>query len=256
MIYPDLENKIILVTGASRGIGKSIVMALAKQKANIVINYRSKEEDKLPENIELLVDELKSLGASSVHPLEFDLLEVNKMQEKLKAFTKEVGTITGLVNNAGISKDQLILKLKKDDLDNIIDINLKGSILLTSTLSRSFLRGENVSVVNISSVVGLMGNSSQVSYAASKAGLIGFTKSLAKELASKNIRANAVCPGFIETQMTQSLDEKVKESYLSSIPLKKMGSGEDVSNLVSFLLSSASGYITGETIKIDGGLYI
>jgi 3-oxoacyl-[acyl-carrier protein] reductase len=164
--------------------------------------------------------------------------------------------ISGLVNNAGISKDTLLLRLKETEIDQILDTNLKGAMLVTQALSRGFLKAENVSIVNMSSIVGLMGNPSQAVYAASKAGLIGFTKSVAKELASRNVRCNAVCPGFIATDMTDALNEKAKEEYLKSIPLGKMGSTSDVSNLVSFLLSQASRYITGEAIKIDGGLYI
>lgn len=161
-----------------------------------------------------------------------------------------------LVNNAGISKDQIVLRMKEEDVVSTINTNLTSAIMLTQILSRSFLKAENVSVVNISSIVGLMGNASQIAYSASKAGMIGFTKSYAKELASRNVRCNAICPGFITTDMTHALDEKVKDAYLTSIPLKRMGDAEEVANLVCFLLSKASSYITGETIKIDGGLYI
>jgi 3-oxoacyl-[acyl-carrier protein] reductase len=146
--------------------------------------------------------------------------------------------------------------MKQEDVAQTIATNLTSAIMLTQILSRSFLKAENVSVVNISSIVGLMGNASQIAYSASKAGLIGFTKSYAKELASRNIRCNAICPGFITTDMTHALDEKVKEAYLNTIPLKRMGDPEEVASLVCFLLSKASSYITGETIKIDGGLYI
>ena len=161
-----------------------------------------------------------------------------------------------MVNNAGISKDQLILRLKEEDILQTLDTNLKSPMMLINVLSRYFLKAKDVSIVNISSVVGLMGNSSQVSYTASKAGLIGMTKTVAKEFASRNIRCNAVCPGFITTDMTDKLDEKVKEAYLSGVPIGRFGNKEEVANLVSFLLSKASSYITGETIKIDGGLYI
>lgn len=178
------------------------------------------------------------------------------MKEALDAFIEEHGAITGLVNNAGISKDQIVLRMKEEDVAQTIDTNLKGAIMLSQVLSRSFLKAENVSVVNISSVVGLMGNPSQIAYSASKAGLIGLTKSYAKELASRNIRCNAICPGFIQTDMTDALNEKAKEAYLSQIPLNRFGDCQEVANLVSFLLSKASAYITGEVIKIDGGIYI
>ncbi len=250
--FNDLENKIILITGATRGIGKSIALSLAKQKTHIVFNYRSGKE----EVSEQLKETLLAAGAVAASPLLFDITSTPQMKEALDHFTKEIGPITGLVNNAGISKNQLILRMKDEDVSSTLDTNLKGAIMLTQVLSRSFLRAENVSIVNISSVVGLMGNTGQSAYAASKAGLIGFTKSCAKELASKQIRCNAICPGFIQTDMTDSLDEKAKESYLSSIPLKRFGDASEVANLTNFLLSKTSSYITGETIKIDGGLYI
>ncbi len=249
-IFPDLVDKKILVTGASRGIGKEIAIALAHQKAHVIFNYRNQEK------ADQLLAELKELDTNNVTTLKFDLNDEETMKSALEGFTKEHGAIQGLVNNAGISKDNLLMRLKKDEIDDVIDTNLKGSIRLTQILSRNFLRAQDVSIVNISSVVGLMGNAGQSIYAASKAGLIGFTKSVAKELAAKQIRCNAVCPGFIETDMTNQLDEKTKEEYLKSIPLKSFGKTEDVANLVCFLLSNSSSYITGEVIKIDGGMYI
>lgn len=250
-IYPDLENKIILVTGASRGIGNAIAKSLASQKAHVVFNYRSDEAKAME-----LKEELQKLGAANVHALNFDVTDTEKMKSELDAFIKENGNIAGLVNNAGISKDQLVMRVKAEDIDNILNVNLKATMMLTNHLSRNFLRAKEVSVVNMSSVVGLMGNASQTVYSASKAGLIGYTKSFAKELASRKIRCNAVCPGFIQTQMTTELPEKAKEEYLKAIPMGEFGGVEDVSNLVTFLLSQASAYITGEVIKVDGGLYI
>lgn len=249
--YSDLKGKNILVTGATRGLGKKIAETLASQGAHVVINFRGE-----PQKAMELKEELLKLGASAVTALQFDVTNTAQMKEAVEKFVSEVGPITGLVNNAGISKDQIVLRLKEEDVDQTLNTNLKSAIMLTQILSRSFLKAENVSVVNISSVVGLMGNASQIAYAASKAGMIGFTKSYAKELASRNIRCNAICPGFIATEMTGALDEKVKDSYLNSIPLKRFGEGAEVANLVCFLLSGASSYITGETIKIDGGLYI
>lgn len=249
--YSDLKGKKILVTGATRGLGKKIAEALAVQGAHVVINYRGE-----PQKAMELKEELLKLGASDVTPLLFDVTNTAQMKEAVERFVAEQGLITGLVNNAGISKDQIVLRLKEEDVDQTLNTNLKSAIMLTQILSRSFLKAENVSVVNISSVVGLMGNASQIAYAASKAGMIGFTKSYAKELASRNIRCNAICPGFIATEMTGALEEKAKEAYLNSIPLRRFGEGSEVANLVCFLLSGASSYITGETIKIDGGLYI
>ena len=248
--FSDLKDKIILVTGASRGIGKQICLSLAAQGAHVVLNYRGDSG-----RVEEVKSQVEDLGGKA-SLIKFDMSETEQMKEAIKAFSTDVGLISGLVNNAGISKDGFILRLKEADLQTILDVNLKGAIMLTSILSRYFIKTENVSVVNVSSVVGLMGNAAQVPYAASKAGLIGFTKSYAKELAGKNVRCNAICPGFIETDMTDTLDDKIKEGYLSAIPLSRMGNGQEVANLTAFLLSSASSYITGEVIKIDGGLYI
>jgi 3-oxoacyl-[acyl-carrier protein] reductase len=250
VVYPDLKDKIVLVTGAMRGIGRAIAKELAAQGCHTVFNYRGDVEKAMQ-----LKHELETIGGKAT-PLKFDVTNNADIKDAIDSFVKEFGPISGLVNNAGISKDQLILRTKEDDIDSVLDTNLKGAMLVTTALSRSFLKAENVSIVNIGSIVGLMGNPSQMAYAASKAGLIGMTKSVAKELASRNVRANIICPGFIETDMTDALDEKVKENYLSGIPLKRFGSCDEVSSLVCFLLSRNSSYITGEVIKIDGGLYI
>lgn len=250
--YGDLKNKIVLVTGATKGIGKAISQMLASQGAHVVIN----DLLSMKNTAEQIKDDLMEMGASQVSTLLFDITSEDQIKEALKSFADNNDPITGLVNNAGISKDQMALRLKEKDLSKVIDTNLKGAIILTSQLGRQFLRAKDVSVINISSVVGLMGNSGQIAYAASKAGLIGFTKSFAKEMSSRNVRCNAICPGFIQTDMTNSLPEEAKEHYLSNIPLKRFGQAEDVANLVCFLLSKSSSYITGEIIKIDGGLYI
>lgn len=249
--FSDLKNKGILITGATRGIGRELALSLATQGAAVVFNYRAGKEGEA----EKLQGELMSAGAASATPVLFDITDTAGMKEAIDKITKEI-PISGLVNNAGISRDGLMLRLKEEDLNATLQTNLTGSIMLMQLLTRTFLRAENASIVNISSVVGLMGNAGQVAYSASKAGIIGATKSYAKEMASKNVRCNAVCPGFIATDMTDALDDKVKESYLSSIPLKRFGTTSEVANLVNFLLSSASSYITGETIKVDGGIYI
>lgn len=250
--FEDLKGKKVLVTGATRGIGREIVRSLATQGAHVVFNYREGKESVAKE----IEAELKELGATDATGLMFDVTNYEQIKTAIDTFTKDVGSIEGLVNNAGISKDQIVLRLKEEDIQQTLDTNLKGSIMVAQACSRGFLRAENVSVVNISSVVGLMGNASQIAYSASKAGMLGFTKSFAKELAGKNVRCNAICPGFITTDMTDALDDKVKETYLTQIPLKRLGDAQEVANLTSFLLSNASAYITGEVIKIDGGLYI
>lgn len=247
----DLKDKVVLVTGASRGIGKAVCEALARANAHVVFNYRGDEEA-----ARVLSEHLQSLGASKVSAVKFDVNDYDTMGASLDDFVRENGPISGLVNNAGISKDQLLLRVKPEDIQNILTTNLQSVMVLTNHLCRQFLKAKDVSIVNMSSVVGLMGNTSQSVYSASKAGLIGYTKSFAKELASRNMRANAVCPGFIATDMTESIADKAKEEYKKSIPLGDYGTSEDVANLVLFLLSNSSKYITGEVIKVDGGLYI
>ncbi len=248
--YSDLKDKVILVTGAARGIGKSIALNLAAQGAHVVFNYRGDEA-----KASALKEELEKAGGKATG-LKFDVTDYEAMTKAIDEFTKNVAPISGLVNNAGISKDTLLLRLKPDEISQIIDTNLKGAMMVTQALSRNFLRAENVSMVHMSSIVGLMGNASQAAYAASKAGLIGFSKSVAKELASRNVRSNVICPGFIQTEMTDALHEKAKEEYSKAIPLGRFGSPDEIAGLTSFLLSKASGYMTGEVIKIDGGLYI
>lgn len=248
--YHDLKDKVVLVTGAARGIGKAIALELSAQGAHVVFNYRGDEAKAAALKEELVAKGGKATG------LKFDVTDYEAMTKAIDEFTKTVGPISGLVNNAGISKDTLLLRLKPDEISSIIDTNLKGSMMVTQALTRNFLKAENVSIVHMSSIVGLMGNASQAAYAASKAGLIGFSKSVAKELASRNVRSNVICPGFIQTDMTDALNEKAKEEYNKAIPLGRFGSSEEISNLTCFLLSKASSYITGETIKIDGGMYI
>lgn len=248
--YSDLKDKVILVTGAARGIGKSIALSLASQGAHVVFNYRGDEA-----KAAALKEELAQAGGKATG-LKFDVTDYEAMTAAIDEFTKNVAPISGLVNNAGISKDTLLLRLKPEEISSIIDTNLKGSMMVTQALSRNFLKAQDVSIVNISSIVGLMGNVSQAAYAASKAGMIGFSKSVAKELGSRNVRCNAICPGFIKTDMTEALNEKAKEEYNKSIPLGRMGEANEVAALTCFLLSNASSYVTGEVIKIDGGLYI
>jgi 3-oxoacyl-[acyl-carrier protein] reductase len=247
--FNDLKNKRVLVTGSTAGIGRDIALTLAAQGAKVILHARAESE-----KTNQISAQLKEMNAQFEWAF-FDMTDFATMQTEVERLLK-VAPIEGLVNNAGVSKDQLIMRVKADDINFILDTNLKATIHLTSLLSKNFLRAQNSSIVHISSVVGMMGNNSQSLYAASKAGLIGFSKSVAKELASKNIRSNVIAPGFIETAMTGALDEKVKAKYFESIPMGKFGTGQDVAQLCCFLLSQASKYITGEVIKIDGGLYI
>ena len=249
-IFPDLAQKTVLVTGASRGIGRSIALALAAQKAHVVFNYRGDEA-----SAQELAGAIEAAGGKAT-ALKFDVTDVSAMNAALDGFFTAGNTIQGLVNNAGKSKDQLCLRVKPADIDDLMNVNLKGTMVLTNALTKHLMKAGGASVVNMSSIVGLMGNTAQTTYAATKAGLIGYSKSLAKELASRQVRVNAICPGFIATDMTAALPEKAREEYSNSVALGRFGSPEDVANLVTFLLSDASSYITGEVIKIDGGLYI
>lgn len=248
--YSSLENKKILITGATRGIGRAIAIELAKQKAHILFSSRLESE-----NSQNLIKEIESLGAKAT-PLYFDLNDSEKVKSECDRVLKEIGSLDGLVNNAGMSKDQLLMRVKPEDIQTLMNTNLNSAIYLTSLCSRYLMKAGGASIINMSSVVGLMGNPGQAIYAASKAGLIGFTKAVAKELASRKVRCNAICPGFIASDMTDELAAETKEKYLSAIPLSDFGSAQDVADLVSFLLSDQSKYMTGESLKIDGGLYI
>lgn len=249
-IFPDLAQKTILVTGASRGIGHAIAMNLAAQKAHVVFNYRGDEAQ-----AQKLAGEIEAAGGKAT-ALKFDVTDTAGLNAAFDSFFKAGNTLHGVVNNAGKSKDQLCLRVKPEDIDELMSVNLKGTMVLTNALAKHLMKAGGASIVNMSSIVGLMGNTAQTVYAATKAGLIGYTKSLAKELASRQVRVNAICPGFIATEMTAALPDKAKEQYSASIPLGRFGSTADIANLVSYLLSDASGYMTGEVIKIDGGLYI
>jgi 3-oxoacyl-[acyl-carrier protein] reductase len=251
--YSDLNNKRILVTGATSGIGKQIIINLLEQGAQVIAHARQAGS-----KVEAVSKEIDQINADFNQRLEwcyFELDNLDQMKESIDALL-EHGPIEGLVNNAGMANDQLLMRMKSTDINHLLNVNLNAAIHLTQLLSKNFLRAQDVSIVHISSIVGMMGNTAQTVYAASKAGLIGFSKSLAKELASRNIRSNVIAPGFIETKMSEAINEKAKEHYLNNIPLKRFGATKEVSTLACFLLSSASSYITGEVIKVDGGLYI
>lgn len=243
----NLENKTSLITGGARGIGKSIALKLADLGSDIVIvDIEENEKTK---------NEIEALGRR-VLMLKADVSKMDDTKEVVKKALEEFGNIDILVNNAGITRDNLLMRMSEEDWDSVIDINLKGSFNMSKSLIRSMIKNKNCSIINMASVVGVAGNAGQCNYAASKAGLIGLTKSLAKEVAKKNIRVNAVAPGFIESEMTDKLSDKVIDEYLSNIPLGKLGTIEDVANSVAFLASDMSKYITGQVLVVDGGLFI
>lgn len=243
----NLENKVSLVTGGSRGIGKAIALKLASLGSDIVIVDINESHE--------IKKEIEALGRKALI-LKADVSKMEETTEVVSKVLKEFKNVDILVNNAGITRDNLLMKMSEEEWDSVLDINLKGSFNMSKSLIRSMIKNKNCSIINMSSVVGVAGNAGQCNYAASKAGLIGFTKSLAKEVAKKNIRVNAVAPGFIESDMTDKLPEKVIDGYLKNIPLGTLGSIEDIANSVVFLASDMSKYITGQVLVVDGGLFI
>jgi len=243
-----LDGKVAIVTGATRGIGKGIAVKLAEQGANIAFTYVSSVE-----KATALENELKALGVKA-KGYQSDAANFKAADEFVTAVVAEFGTVDVLVNNAGITKDTLLMRMSEEQWDQVINANLKSVFNLTKAVQKPMLKQRKGSIINMSSVVGVKGNAGQANYAASKAGIIGFTKSVALELGSRNIRCNAVAPGFIETEMTGALDQKVVEQWREAIPLKRGGTAEDVANLTLFLASDMSGYITGQTINVCGGM--
>ena len=243
-----LKGKCAIVTGAAKGIGKSIALKLASLGANIVLNYRSSEKEAAE-----VADEIKELGVE-VLTVKADISKLDEVEGLVKAAKEKFGSVDIMVNNAGITKDTLILRMTEEDFDSVIDVNLKGVFNCMKAITPVMVRQKQGKIISISSVVGIAGNAGQVNYSASKAGIIGMTKSLAKELGSRGINVNAVAPGFIETDMTSTLGDKVKEEAEKNIPLKRFGKAEDVAECVAFLASGASDYITGQVIQVDGGM--
>ncbi len=244
-----MDKKVAFITGGSRGIGKEIARKFAKNGYNIVVNYVSDKTD-----VTKLENELNQNGNVEVLCVKGDVTDFAACEEIVKNAIEKFGKIDVLVNNAGITKDNLLMRMKEEDFDKVINVNLKGTFNMTKNVISYMMKQRNGRIVNISSVVGVSGNAGQANYAASKAGIIGFTKSIAKELASRNILANAVAPGFIETDMTDVLSDTVKESIHSQIPLRKMGKAEEVANAVYFLGSEENTYITGQVLNVDGGM--
>lgn len=243
-----LESKVAIVTGASRGIGREIALTLAENGANVVVNYMGNQV--LAEDV---VAQIKELGRDSL-AIKADVANSEDVNELVAQTIARFGRVDILVNNAGITKDNLIMRMKEEDWDSVIETNLKSSFLLSKAVSRQMMKQRYGRIVNISSVVGIMGNAGQANYVAAKAGMIGLTKTLAKELASRGITVNAVAPGFIETDMTQALGNEVKEQLLNQIPLARLGATKDVANAVKFLVSDDASYVTGQVINIDGGM--
>lgn len=244
----SLKGKTALVTGGSRGIGRSIALALAKEGANVVINYTSNEESAAK-----VVQEIESFDVKAM-AVKANISKAEDVKEMMDKIEESFDGIDILVNNAGITKDNLFVRMKEEDWDQVMDVNLKGIFLCTKAVVRKMIKQKYGRIINMSSVVGVAGNPGQANYCASKAGVIGFTKSLAKEIASKDITVNAIAPGFIETDMTKVLPESVRESMIEAIPMKKYGKPEDIANLVVFLSSDNSSYITGQVIHVDGGM--
>jgi len=243
-----LENRTALITGASRGIGKGIAIEFAKQGANVAFTFNASVEAAKELEKELESYGIKAKGYQS-NAAKFDAA-----QELVGEVLKEFGTLEILINNAGITKDNLLMRISEEDFDKVIEVNLKSVFNLTKAVIRPMMKQRKGSIINMSSVVGVKGNAGQTNYAASKAGILGFTKSVALELGSRNIRCNAIAPGFIETEMTDKLDPKTVEEWRKAIPLKRGGSPEDVANACIFLASDLSAYITGQTLNVDGGM--
>lgn len=243
-----LKQKTAVVTGASRGIGRAIAIQLASEGANVVVNY-SGSEQKANE----VVEEIIALGSKAI-AVQANVADNDSVQNLMKTAIEAFGSIDILVNNAGITRDNLLMRMKEDEWDDVLNTNLKGVFLCTKAVTRQMMKQRSGRIINISSIVGVMGNAGQANYVAAKAGVIGLTKTSARELASRNILVNAIAPGFITTEMTDELPEDIKKTMLAQIPLAKLGQPEHIAKAVVFFASDDSEYITGQTLHIDGGL--
>lgn len=243
-----LEGKVAVITGGSRGIGRGIVEIFAQHGAQVAFTYSSSSETS-----EKLAEELNQQGAK-VKAYKSDAASFEDAQKLIDTVLEDFGTIDILINNAGITKDNLLMRMSEEDFDQVIEVNLKSVFNMTKAVQRTMLKQRKGSIINMSSVVGVKGNAGQANYAASKAGIIGFTKSIALELGSRNIRCNAIAPGFIETEMTDKLDENTVQGWRNAIPLKRGGSPQDIANVCVFLASDLSDYVTGQVLNVDGGM--
>lgn len=245
-----LNGQVALVTGASRGIGRAIALVLAQSGADVVVNYAGSESA-----AEEVVQLIRGMGRRSVK-IQAHVGNTEQAENMVKAITEQFGRIDILVNNAGITRDNLIMRMKEEEFDDVINTNLKGVFNCIKAVTRPMMKQRSGKIINISSVVGVLGNPGQANYVAAKAGVIGLTKATARELASRNITVNCIAPGFIETEMTDKLPEDAKAGLLQQIPLAKLGKPDDIANVVLFLASSAASYMTGQTLHVDGGMYM
>mgnify|MGYP001321724589 FL=1 len=246
----NLTGKVALVTGASRGIGRAIALDLARKGADVIVNYAGNAA--LAEEV---VGMIQEMGRKSM-AIQADVANREQVEAMIATTIKEFGALHILVNNAGITRDQLILRMKEEDWDKVLDTNLKGAFHTIKAVTRQMMKQREGRIINISSVVGVAGNAGQINYSASKAGLIGLTKTAARELAARNITVNAVAPGYIESDMTDQLSDEIKNELFKQIPLGRLGKPEDVSALVTFLASDAASYITGQVFHVNGGMYM
>jgi 3-oxoacyl-[acyl-carrier protein] reductase len=244
----SLNGKNVLVTGASRGIGREIALELARKGANVAVNFAGSEA-----KANEVVQEIKALGRESFS-IQCDVSDSEAVTEMVKTVTERFSSLDILVNNAGITRDNLLMRMKENEWDDVININLKGVFLCTKAVTRQMMKQRSGRIINIASIVGVSGNAGQANYVAAKAGVIGLTKSAAKELASRGITVNAIAPGFISTDMTENLPEDVQEAMLGQIPLARFGDPKDVAGVAAFLASEASSYMTGQTLHVDGGM--
>ena len=242
------HSKTVIVTGGSRGIGKAIALAFGQEGANVVVNYNASAD-----RANAVAEEINKLGGQGL-AVQCDVSDMDQLQALLDQTTERFGKVDILVNNAGITKDALLLRMKESDWDSVMNTNLKGTFAATKVIGKHMLKNRAGRIVNITSVVGIMGNAGQANYAASKAGVIGFTKSAAKEFAPRGITVNAIAPGFIASDMTDVLSDEVKSAYAKAIPMGKMGEPSDVASAVLYLSSQEAGYITGQVIQVDGGM--